>query len=113
MKCSDISRILDEQEFAGLSAADLADLESHVSECAECARQCLASEQLMSFRTAVPAVPAALQERARHLHASCESANSPKSTRRPVIIGSLFLLGAAATTMFAVVPARETSTASQ
>jgi anti-sigma factor RsiW len=111
MKCNDISQILDERELSELSTAELADLESHVSRCAECARQCLASEQLMSFRSNMPAMPASLHERARHLHALCESATE-QSTRRPVIIGSLLLLGAAAT-MFATVPWHDTSTAHQ
>jgi anti-sigma factor RsiW len=113
MNCDDISQWLDERELADLSAEKLAELEAHVSRCAECARQCLASEQMKSFRTDVPPMPASLHERARQLRELCESTTSPqKTTRRPVIFGSLLLLGAAAT-MPAAISWRDTRTAHQ
>jgi anti-sigma factor RsiW len=113
MKCDDISQWLDDRELSELSGAKRAELEAHVSRCAECARQCLASEQMKSFRTDVPPMPESLHERARQLRELCESATSPpKTTRRPVILGSLLLLGAAAT-MPAALSWRDTSTAHQ
>lgn len=102
MNCDDVIRLLDEHEAAGLSAAESAEAEAHIAQCTECAQQWLASERIAQFRTAVPPLPAALRERARRLEAACETTEAPKSTRRPLIFGSLFLLGATATTFTAV-----------
>jgi hypothetical protein len=113
MNCNDVSRWLDEPEIAGLSAAELTELEAHITGCAECAGQCLASEQMKSFRADVPPMPESLYERARQLRDLCESNASPRKTsRRPVIFGSLLLLGAAAT-MSSAIPWRDASTAHQ
>jgi hypothetical protein len=67
---------------------------------------------MASFRSEVPAMPASLQQQARELQERCDSGRAGTGTRRPVIIGSLFLLGAAAT-MFAAVPWSDTSTVNQ
>ena len=112
MNCNDISRFLDGHQRSALSAAEKHQLEAHVSQCADCAGQWLASESMASFRSEVPPMPAALAERTRQLQDQCESKAAPDQSRRPVIIGSLLLLGAAAT-MFAVVPGQDASTASQ
>ena len=101
MNCDDITRLLDERELSQLSAAEVRDIEAHVAQCAECARQCLASERMARFRCGVPALPPALREQAHRLHAACESPAVRKSTRRPLLFGSLFVLGAAATAVTA------------
>ena len=111
MKCNDISQLLNERELSELSPAETAALEAHVLDCAACAAQCLASERMTVFRPDTPPMPASLHEQVRRLRAVCEATTSPRSTRRPVIIGSLFLLGAA--TMFAAIPLRGTSTANR
>ena len=103
MKCDDIVRLLDERQLSELSPAEATELEAHLTHCMECARQCLASEQLARFRADAPAMPAALEEQARRLHAACESAAPREVARRPFIIGGLLLLGCAAT-MYAAVP---------
>jgi hypothetical protein len=64
------------------------------------------------FRGEVPPLPAVLRERARQLHERVGPEACEARTRRPVIIGSLLLLGAAAT-MFSTVSWRDPSTASQ
>jgi hypothetical protein len=102
MNCNDINRVLDEREATELSAAESAGIEAHVAHCTECAQQVSASAHMTQFRCDVPPLPAALREHARRLQAACESAPPPKSTRRPLIFGSLFVLGAAATTFTAV-----------
>lgn len=112
MNCNDISRILDEQRMSDLSAAGMDEVEAHVAGCAACADQVLASERVASLRPEVPPLPAALAERVRNLQEPAESNAVPGHTRRPVIIGSLFLLGAAAT-MYAAVPWRDTGAARQ
>jgi anti-sigma factor RsiW len=111
MKCHDVCELLDERRLSELTTAEITELEAHVSHCAECARQCLASEQVTHLRSDVPPMPASLHERARRLHAACESAASPKVSRRPLIVGSLLLGGAAA--MFAAVPRFGARTVSQ
>jgi hypothetical protein len=112
MNCHDISHILDERGTAALSTAERADFDAHIARCAECAGQSRASERLLSFRTDVPPLPAALQDRARQLE-DLRSAKAPASrSRRPLLIGGLLLIGAGAT-MFAAVPWGDTSTANQ
>jgi len=101
MNCDDITRLLDERALAQLSAAEAGAIEAHAAQCPECARQWLASESLARFRADVPALPPALREQARRLHAACETPVVRKSTRRPLLFGSLFVLGAAATTVTA------------
>jgi len=110
MNCKDIARLLDESEISSLSPAAMAELEAHVAACVDCAGQCLASEQMAGFRGDVPPLPASLHEAARHLSDHCEATARERRTRRPVIIGSLLLLGAAAT-MFAPVPLSDTGAA--
>jgi len=103
MKCDDVFRLLDERQLTELGPAETTELEAHLSRCPECARQCLASELAASFRTDAPEMPASLEERARRLHAACQSAAPPQVARRPFIVGGLLLLGCAAT-MYAAVP---------
>lgn len=112
MNCSDISRLLDERAIADLSAAELSAVEAHLSGCADCAAQCLASERVSTFRSDVPPMPASLREQARRLGDASGSATGERRMRRPVIIGSLLLLGAAAT-MFATVPWQDPGTANR
>jgi hypothetical protein len=97
MNCKDVSRWLNERETADLPAAELAALRNHVVGCAECAEQAAVAAEIASFRSAVPAVPASLYERAWQLEALRESKLCRRRTRRPVLVGSLLLLGAAAT----------------
>jgi len=101
MNCNDVTQLLDERDVAELSAAEVRDLEAHTAECAECARQRLASERMARFRADVPALPPALREQALRIAAACESPVVRKSTRRPLLFGSLFVLGAAAATVTA------------
>lgn len=112
MNCKDISRILDEHEPGELSTAETDALDAHVLRCVDCARQLRASEGMIAFRSEVPPLPAALEERARNLRKRAESKAALGRTRRPVIIGSLLLLGAAAT-MYAAVPWGDAGTAKQ
>lgn len=106
MNCDDICRLLDEPRRAKLAAAEVSELEAHLSRCTECALQYLASEHVASFRSDVPELPESLHEQARRLHAACEAAVAPRVSRRPFIVGGLLLLGGAAT-MFAAVPRLE------
>jgi anti-sigma factor RsiW len=104
MNCDDIAWILDERRVAALSPFERADFDAHIARCDECAAQCRADEQVFSFRSDVPPLPSSLSETARQLHeARAAAALERRTTRRPVLIGSLLLLGAAAT-MFAGAP---------
>lgn len=112
MNCNDISRFLDEREAGELTSAELGELKAHVSSCEDCAGQWLASERIADFRSSVPALPAPLAERVRQLRDQGDVQPGPSRTRRPVIIGSLLLLGAAATTL-AAFSWQDTRTANQ
>jgi hypothetical protein len=112
MNCNDISRILDEREIAALCAADLAEFKAHLSACSDCSGQSLASQRVLAFRSAVPPLPASLHERAEQLYEQRMLTAGERRTRRPVLIGSLFLLGAAAS-LFGTVPWSDTSPAEQ
>jgi anti-sigma factor RsiW len=112
MNCQDIARWLDQRELSELSAEETIAFQAHLAHCADCAAQCLVSKELSSFRTAVPPLPASLRERAQHLQHLCETTARERRTRRPVLIGSLLLLGAAAS-MFATAPWTDASTANQ
>lgn len=101
MNCNDMTRLLDERDIAELSAPEARDLAAHAAECAECARQWLASEHVARFRSDVPALPAALREQALRIREACEAPALRRSTRRPLLFGGLFVLGAAATTVAA------------
>jgi hypothetical protein len=103
MNCSDILRVLDERDIASLAMADEAEFRIHVAACRDCASQVLASEGVAAFRVDVPSLPAGLHECASQLQSRLETQSGRRPSRRPVLIGSLLLLGAAAT-MFAVVP---------
>jgi hypothetical protein len=103
MNCSDILRILDERDVVDPALADEAGFRNHVLACRDCASQVQASEGVAAFRVNVPQLPAGLQECALQLQSRLEAQSARRPSRRPVLIGSLFLLGAAAT-MFAVVP---------
>lgn len=112
MKCNDIARILDERAPSALSSAESAALEAHLLHCDDCTAQWRASEQLQSFRSEVPPMPASLRERARQIDGDSESTRRERASRRPLIIGSLLLLGAAAT-MFTAIPLRDSRAANQ
>ena len=92
--------------FTSLSAAETAALEAHVAECRDCAAECSAMRQVAEFRAAVPAMPSSLHERAWQLQALRDSKPRSARRRRPVIVGSLFLLAAAATWFTPVPDAR-------
>ena len=102
MNCTDISRILDERELAGLTAAERGALDAHVAACRDCAAQLSADRSLAALRTVIPPLPTALAERARELAALDEVRTAPQRSRRPILLGSLFLLGSAATMLGAV-----------
>lgn len=103
MSCDDIAWILDERRIASLSPFESADVNAHLAGCPDCAAQCLASEQLQSFRREVPPLPQALVERALELHGARAAAAFERRSRRPMLIGSLLLLGVAAS-MLAPIP---------
>jgi len=103
MNCSDIARMLDTTGEASAGSLRTASVEAHVATCERCAGQLVADRSLASFRTDVPPVPASLQARARQLQDQFDARAAGRPTRRPVLIGSLLLLGAAAT-MFVAVP---------
>ena len=105
MNCKDISRILDECEIAGLTAAAQAAVAAHCESCAGCDAQWQIGNRLLGFRADTPPVPPALRERARELEAAQDGAGGRPLVRRPVIIGSLLLFGATAA-MLAGVPWR-------
>jgi len=102
MNCSDIVRLLDTNAARdpGSPAGDAFD--AHLAACEHCAAQALADNSLALFRSDVPPLPASLQSVARRLQQRNDEPLA-RASRRPVLIGSLLLLGAAAT-MFAVVP---------
>lgn len=106
MNCKDIARILDEQELDDLSPSQSRELKAHVAGCDDCAGQCLVSDCLADFRSDVPQMPQMLHERAAQLQDICKVRVRQGSSRRPLIIGSLFLLGTAAT-MFALLPGHQ------
>jgi hypothetical protein len=112
MNCDDIAWILDERRVAALSPFEQADFEAHIARCAGCAAQRRASECVASFRAAVPPLPQALVERAAELHQARAAAALERRSRRPVIVGSLLLLGVAAT-MLAPIPWSDSSTANR
>jgi anti-sigma factor RsiW len=103
MNCDDIAWILDERRIAALSPFERADLDAHIARCPDCAAQCRASESLGSFRAEVPPLPAALVERALELQQLRATAAVERRARRPVLVGSLLLLGVAAS-MLAPIP---------
>jgi hypothetical protein len=110
MNCNELSRWLDECESEKLVASRPADLAAHLAQCADCARQFRVSRRLLSFRSEIPPLPAALLESARLLDDARESAESHRRMRRPVIVGGLFLFGALAT-ILATGPWRSPETA--
>ena len=113
MNCDDIAHVLDERRVAALSPFERADFDVHIAECAECAAQYRAGETVLSFRSDVPPLPSSLVDRAWQLHeARAAAALERRTTRRPVLIGSLLLLGAAAT-MFAPTPWSDVSPANR
>ena len=106
MNCTDVSRILDHCTLKELTTTKAAAFDAHVANCEACADQHAVQSSLATFRADVPALPASLQARAFQLHEQFAGARERRPTRRPVLIGSLFLLGAAAT-MFSVIPPEE------
>jgi hypothetical protein len=110
MNCDDIAWILDERRVSALSPFEKADFDAHLARCADCAAQCTASESLESFRVAVPPLPQSLVDKALELHRLRAAAAYERRARRPVIVGSLLLLGVAAS-MLAPIPWSESSTA--
>lgn len=110
MNCHSVTHWLNDRDPADLSAAENAALKAHIAKCPDCAEQCSISAGVASFRSEVPPLPSSLHERAWQLQALRDSKASRRRTRRPIIVGSLLLLGAAAT-MFATVPFSDTSPA--
>jgi hypothetical protein len=112
MNCDDITWILDERRVAVLSPFEKADFDAHIARCPDCALQSRASASLASFRDEVPPLPPALVERALELQQLRSAAALERRARRPVIIGSLLLLGVAAS-MLAPIPWSDSSTANR
>ena len=112
MNCEDIVHVLDERGIASLGPKERALANAHLAVCASCASQWRAIEALQSFRSAPPPMPASLHERARELREQRLIAAAERRTRRPVLIGSLLLLGAAAS-LFATVPLGDANAAEQ
>jgi hypothetical protein len=110
MNCDDIAWILDERRIAALSPFEKADLDAHLALCPDCAAQCRASESLASFRAGAPPLPEALVERAIEINRLRSAAVLERRARRPVIVGSLLLLGVAAS-MLAPIPWSDSGTA--
>lgn len=110
MNCQDIADFLDERGPEALSRAERPALAAHLAGCPDCAAQWRAAESLQSFRSDTPPLPAALSERAWQLQELRQPPDRAGRSRRPVLIGSLLLLGAAAT-MFASAPWSDASAA--
>ena len=108
MYCKEISQLLDERLVSELSAREKAELSLHGACCAECSGHYAVSAELEAFRTQIPPLPESLHARARDLEYLCEAKFRERRMRRPVLIGSLMLLGAAAT-LFAPVGWRDAS----
>lgn len=106
MNCKDISRLLDDGEIAALATARRAEAELHVAGCAGCRVQWQVAQRLHGFRAETPPLPTKLRERARQLEEAQAAAAARQVVRRPLIIGSLFLVGATAA-MLAGLPVRE------
>lgn len=100
MNCNEFCRLLNECEIADLPPAEAAGLKAHRAQCAECAAQWRVSLRLATFRTDVPPMPAALEARVRQLEDARDADAGRRHLRRPLIIGSLFIVGATAA-MFA------------
>lgn len=107
MNCTELSCLLDEHDPDGLGRAERKAVEAHIADCEDCAGQWLASTGIAALRTETPPLPAGLRARVRELR---ELGDSEARTRRPLLIGSLLLLGAAAT-MFSTVSWPETRSA--
>lgn len=112
MNCKQITHLLDRSESSELSAADTIAINSHAVHCAACAAQVRVSRAMAAFRSEVPELPASLQERARCLQSLCDTTARERRSRRPVLIGSLLLLGAAAS-LFTPVQWRDASATHQ
>ena len=106
MKCIDVTMLLDGRIEAAPAAAEGAAIDAHAAGCGACADQRAAARHVAGFRADVPALPETLLARARQLEDQLDGSPQRSPTRRPVLIGSLLLLGAAAT-MFSVIPREE------
>lgn len=106
MNCTDVSRILDGCPDATLPRLRAAAFDEHISACSDCADQHASATRLAHFRADVPPLPDSLRVRAEQLHQQFDSERERRPTRRPVLLGGLLLLGAAAT-MFSVIPREE------
>jgi anti-sigma factor RsiW len=102
MNCTDIARLLDTNAAPDPASRTAVELDDHIASCAQCADQVLAARSVARLRRDVPPLPAGLQATARRLQQRNDEPVA-RASRRPVLISSLLLLGAAAT-MFAVVP---------
>jgi hypothetical protein len=106
MNCTDFSRILDGCTLADLPEREAISFRAHISDCSGCASQHAADSGIATFRADVPVLPDSLQARARQLQEQFDGKAEQRPTRRPILIGSLLLLGAAAT-MFTAIPREE------
>ena len=92
MSCNDIASILDTHRTARLTPAERAVVDAHLLACTDCAAAWHGHSELLALR--VPAMPAALLERALLASRSPRSAE-PRRARMGLVIGSALLAGAA------------------
>jgi TonB family protein len=93
MSCNDIASVLDTHRTARLAPAERAKIDAHLAVCADCSVAWHAHSELLALR--VPPVPTTLLERA--LLASRLPQSAPaRRARKPLVVGSALLAGAAA-----------------
>jgi hypothetical protein len=106
MKCADILDLLANGDVTCMPASGIPGIEAHLSSCSECADQWQAAVGSVSLRCEVPPLPPTLRARAQQLQDRAGVQTPRGSSRRPLLLGSLFLLGATAS-LFSVLPARD------
>jgi anti-sigma factor RsiW len=94
MNCNEFDHYLDEREPGDLTASETVEVRTHLAECRECAERSSAVRQVLAFRTEVPPLPASLYDKAAELEDACTPGAGSRRLRRPLILGSLFVLGA-------------------
>jgi TonB family protein len=93
MSCTDVASVLDSHRIARLAPAERAQIDAHLTTCADCTAAWHAQAELAALR--VPSVPATLLERA--LLASRLPQSAPaRRARMSIIVASVLLAGAAA-----------------
>jgi TonB family protein len=93
MSCNEIASILGNHRSTRLAPAERAQVDAHLTACADCSAAWHAQNELLALR--VPPMPSSLLERA--LLASRLPQSAPaRRARLPVVIGTALLAGAAA-----------------